>query len=391
MRSTRDLSFKSKMLLYAASTTGMALVLCSAAVMTAKWVELRTDTPRDLAIEADILAMNLTAAVAFDDRKVAADTLAGLRADANVVMACLHKADGREFSKFVRPGSEDSRKRELETTGHKFVGDRLHMRRPVVLDAEEIGWVYVQYDLQEFYRDLVRLAGVIGIAMLLALMGAALVASKLQHVLTRPVTDLTRTAETIARDRNYSIRAVKQSGDELGTLADTFNDMLSTIEDRDRALRQAHDDLESLVKERTAALRASDKRLRGLIGDIDAIVWEADAETLHFSFVSERAETILGYPVSRWLDEPDFWVSIIHRDDRARAVAEYRGATRRREDHRFAYRAVAADGRVVWLRDIVRVIVLEDGNVQLRGLMVDITEQKRVEAELAKALASAEY
>jgi len=45
---------------------------------------------------------------------------------------------------------------------------------------------------------------------------------------------------------------------------------------------------------------------RELLDDLDAIVWEADPQTVQFSFVSQKAERLLGYPVRRWLDEPDF-------------------------------------------------------------------------------------
>ncbi len=65
-----------------------------------------------------------------------------------------------------------------------------------------------------------------------------------------------------------------------------------------------------------AAHQESEQRYRDLIQGLDAIVWEADARTLTFSFVSRRAETVLGYPVERWLREPDFWARRIHPDDR---------------------------------------------------------------------------
>ena len=50
------------------------------------------------------------------------------------------------------------------------------------------------------------------------------------------------------------------------------------------------------------------ERCHFLINGLDAILWEADPNTLQFSFGSERAEAILGYPVEQWLKEPNFWV-----------------------------------------------------------------------------------
>ena len=126
---------------------------------------------------------------------------------------------------------------------------------------------------------------------------------------------------------------------------------------------------------------------RELLESLQTIVWEADAATWQFLYVSQWAEAILGYPVEQWLNKPNFWVDHIHPEDRERAVACCREATARGEDHEFEYRAVAADGRAVWFRDIVRVIKDKEGRPQkLRGVMVDITERKHAEEEVQHQL-----
>jgi diguanylate cyclase (GGDEF)-like protein/PAS domain S-box-containing protein len=113
-----------------------------------------------------------------------------------------------------------------------------------------------------------------------------------------------------------------------------------------------------------------------ILHGVDAIVWEADPATLRFSFVSDTAEKLLGYPVERWY-ERDFWAEHIHPDDRERAVSECASAVERGEDHELTYRCLAADGRVVWIRDVVRV-----EPEALRGVMSDITAQREVEDDL---------
>jgi len=133
-------------------------------------------------------------------------------------------------------------------------------------------------------------------------------------------------------------------------------------------------------------LRESTERYQHLVEGLDAIVWEADARSLQFTYVSRRAESILGYPVSQWLEDANFWVEHIHPEDRERSVELCRRATAQGEDHRFVYRAIAADGHTVWLRDHARVVLNELGEIsQLRGLMVDITEAKAIEESLKKS------
>jgi PAS domain S-box-containing protein len=135
-----------------------------------------------------------------------------------------------------------------------------------------------------------------------------------------------------------------------------------------------------------AARTESEKRFQDLVQGLDAIVWEADAATLRFSFVSQRAQTVLGFPPERWLAESEFFTTRIHPEDRAKAMATCRAALARGEDHELEYRAVRATGDIVWLRDIVHVVPAAAGRAgQLRGLTVDLTELKRADEALRQS------
>ena len=132
-------------------------------------------------------------------------------------------------------------------------------------------------------------------------------------------------------------------------------------------------------------LRQSQQNYSALVNSIDGIVWEADAQTLRFSFVSQQAQRLLGYPVESWLGESTFWKDHIHPDDREWAVDFCVTATREKRAHDFEYRMLAADGRTVWVRDIVSVAVENNQPVRLRGITVDITERKLAEKALQES------
>jgi len=119
---------------------------------------------------------------------------------------------------------------------------------------------------------------------------------------------------------------------------------------------------------------------RALPADACAIVWEGDAQTFAFGYVSPGAEAILGYPARRWIDEPTFWADVVvHPEDREDAIAYCALATGKGADHVFEYRARAANGQLVWLRDVVKVVFGARGvPARLRGIMIDVTEQKRL-------------
>lgn len=120
-----------------------------------------------------------------------------------------------------------------------------------------------------------------------------------------------------------------------------------------------------------------EQRAEQILADRRAIVWEGDAATFQFSYVGRAAEHLLGYPRRRWTDEPTFWGdTVVHPSDRDEAIAFCAIATGKCQDHDFVYRAVRADGSVVWLHDIVQVIKGSKGVAErLRGIMIDVTDQ----------------
>ncbi len=131
-------------------------------------------------------------------------------------------------------------------------------------------------------------------------------------------------------------------------------------------------------------IKESHENYESLVNTIDGIVWEADAQTFEFNFVSHQAERLLGYPVERWVNEPGFWKEHIHEEDRTWAVDFCIQQTRLKKAHEFEYRMIASDGKPIWLRDLVTVLVEDDKPVKLRGIMVDITERKKAEDEILK-------
>lgn len=123
-------------------------------------------------------------------------------------------------------------------------------------------------------------------------------------------------------------------------------------------------------------------RYKDLIDSINGMVWEADASTGQFTFMSRQAEAILGYPIEQWLSSPTFWVDHIHPEDRNWAPQYCLEEARKHRAHTFDYRMLAADGRTVWIRDLVSVFVENERVTKLRGIMEDITERKRIEDSL---------
>jgi PAS domain S-box-containing protein len=120
--------------------------------------------------------------------------------------------------------------------------------------------------------------------------------------------------------------------------------------------------------------------MRRVLEEVGAIVWEGDPQTYAFTYVSPAAERLLGYPAERWIEDPGFWVNHIHPDDREWVLGYCLEKTARIEEHEFDYRMLAASGKVVWLRDVVRVESENGRPIRSVGVMVDVTSLKEAEA-----------
>ncbi len=162
------------------------------------------------------------------------------------------------------------------------------------------------------------------------------------------------------------------NGDEFTSV------MLKDISDRKRLEEQK----QKLINEITE----SRNKFESLVQSIEGIFWESNVDTFEFTYISPQTKNLLGYEPEDWYGSPTFWQDHIYEDDKKKAVEYCHLKTLQGENHNFEYRMVASDGRIVWIRDIVTVVKHEDKPAWLRGLMMDITVQKKSEEEKLLAL-----
>jgi diguanylate cyclase (GGDEF)-like protein/PAS domain S-box-containing protein len=141
------------------------------------------------------------------------------------------------------------------------------------------------------------------------------------------------------------------------------------------------------LKRSNLKLAARERQFRKLVQTQSAIVWRADPVTFKFLFVSAEALSILGYPIKQWLEEPDFWQKHLHEDDKETVlnVCAQGVISTNNQSYDQEYRMIAADGHIVWLRDIATLVVEAGVITELYGFMIDITRQKHSEEQLRLA------
>ena len=254
----RNLAVRHKLRLIIIFTGCFALALSSSAVVVYDQLVARSDMRNDLGVLAEIVGSNSTAAVSFRDQRAAEEILSGLKAKRHIVAATIYSDDGKPFASYHRDGAAPRAAPPLRSDGTWIEGDRLLVYRSIFLNQQAAGMVYLESDLGELHERLTRFVWMVLVILLITAALAVAWASRLQRVVSEPIAHLADIAKRVSKDKNYSVRAVKQADDDLGQLIDTFNGMLFEIESRDAELLHKRDWLEQEVATRTAVIAGTD-------------------------------------------------------------------------------------------------------------------------------------
>jgi signal transduction histidine kinase/DNA-binding response OmpR family regulator len=209
-----------------------------------------------LAANADSLGLATAASLAFDDKKFAEQMLGTIRSERYVMAAVLYDKSGRIFAEYRRSGVGASFKtpgwREEGTT---FDEESLTLHKDILIDGTKTGSIAVVSDLSELESKM-RQYRVLSISVLLvSMLITFMISSRLVGLITQPILMLAEVTGRVSAQKDYTLRAVSASGDEVGKLVEGFNQMLAGIQERDAALQSAKDQLEIRVQQRTEELR----------------------------------------------------------------------------------------------------------------------------------------
>lgn len=248
-------SIKAKLMLIIMAASGTALLMACTAFITYDLFSLRQNLVRELDIAARFLGSACDAMISFGRADEATDALKTFSDQPEVVMAAIYSANGvfafypsnSHTAKIVPSGPGEA--------GHRFEGGFLHVTHDIMSGGEKIGAIYVRSNMSHAKAMPFRYLGIAGLVMIAASLSALWVSSILQKEISQPLNELLRVSESVGSKQDYSMRAAKETEDEVGKLVDGFNSMLSQVQARDTALQRAQEDLERKVDERTKDLQ----------------------------------------------------------------------------------------------------------------------------------------
>ena len=243
-------SIKQKLIFMVMVTTTLALLLISVVFVVYYIIESKQRMVQEMTVLAKVIGNRSTAAILYDDSRLAQENLSALTEKKSIVLSCIYKTDGSVFAYYSVRKVENPCP-EIVADGYNFSSNELRVYQGIVLENERIGTIMIEADLVEIRNNLLRYALYVVILGLLTILVSYIVSAKLQALISSPIFHLVDTAKAISGSGNYSFRAIKTSSDELGILVDAFNRMVSQVQERDKQLLGSKADLEKRVAERT--------------------------------------------------------------------------------------------------------------------------------------------
>jgi two-component system sensor histidine kinase/response regulator len=250
----KDVSIQTKLAFLLFGASFFALVLASVGFGIYERSNFRADMERELSTLADILGANTAASLAFDDQKTADEMLKALRAERNILAACLYDNRGQVFAQYRRADIRiDFKMQPLQRDGAYFGPQSLALFRAVSVNNEKVGTIELISDLSGFSAKMLQYLKISALVMLFAVFVTYLISARFLRTITSPLLQLAAVAGRVSQEEDYSLRAIPRGNGEIGLVIRAFNQMLDRLQQRDRALLSSNDELELRVQQRTAA------------------------------------------------------------------------------------------------------------------------------------------
>ncbi len=262
LRNLRGSSIQHKLIVVITVTACLAQWLTCLAFLSYQALTTEQRVREGISTLGAILAAGSTAPLVFENAVAAQETLRQIDADQMVRAAALFRADGLLFATYQKSGATlGPPPTHPEGAAYRQSGNMVESFVAVYHDGARVGTLYLQADLRGWRATLLRY---LLLTMAFAAGGTLLtiaVSARLQRLISRPILELANVARQISEDKNYTVRARKYDDDEIGSLFDAFNGMLSVIEMRDAELARQRERLEGQVAARTADLVSLNREL----------------------------------------------------------------------------------------------------------------------------------
>ena len=350
-----------------------------------------------------VTALSVAPELSRSDRAAVAAAMSALRSNPDLVYLVLLDAQGNVFASFNElvareAGFQNLNMSPLEVPqramqagrvahapGREVVGgmaaggDIYQTMTPVVDRGRPVGRLYVGMSLEGANADAARSRAAIAAVTVVAFIIGTMAVFALSTFITGPLQRIVETAEEIA-EGDFSQRARVTTGGEVGQLATSFNAMVDRLAGAYGQLEELNRTLEARVDERTAELTLSEERYRLLVERNLAGVYIADEDGTVID-CNDACARMFGFDSRDELLREKGRIEYMHEHERDSLIR------RLREESAVANQEVELRARgnaSVWaLENVRRIVPPEGGAPLLEGILLDISDRKRAEEDIA--------
>ncbi|MFD2147665.1 PAS domain S-box protein [Mucilaginibacter antarcticus] len=266
----------------------LLLIMCGV-YMLFEYTSYKNTLKSSVSSLSTVIANNSSAALAFQSHADATEILSALKADKNVVAACLYNSDGSLFASYPAHAPADLFPAKPGKEGSGFENDYFIVFQPVYQKDTVLGTLYLKTTMSVIYEQITNFMMVAIIMIVGLLLIAYILSLQVQKIISEPIMSLKSTATVVSEDNNYTVRAVKASDDELGALTDTFNKMLDQIEIQNIEISDAAAENAKLA----AIVESSSDAIIGMTLDGMINSWNEAAERM-FKY---KADEVIGHSI----------------------------------------------------------------------------------------------
>ena len=254
MSTIPDIVVKRKLTWFAVTCSAIALLLACGALLYMETEASDVASAYSLSNVAQMLDAQSRNALSAKNSVLATDLFNTLSRVPAIAAAALYTEDERVLASYLRNQNEAPTPRSLPADGLQKDTLFLTLTAPIGVDGKRIGSLYIRSDRSSLLRHVQQFLTVMLVVLLISSLIIFKIFSRLQRRIFNPILQLARTISLVSKDKNYTVRALKQPGDELGALTDGFNAMLGQVQQRDATLEKARVELEHRMQDRTSKL-----------------------------------------------------------------------------------------------------------------------------------------
>ncbi|MGJ0535048.1 MAG: methyl-accepting chemotaxis protein [Methylocystis sp.] len=227
-----------KLTLITVLASAIALLLAGVIIVAYDSVAYRTQQRQDVAVRANIVASNVSAALVFGDPKAAQEYLQALRSNPDIKAAAVYTDQGELFTQYLSADTSTPPPPRALPQGTLFRNNELTIFWPIMEKMHQVGMVYMRVQTEPLINRVVRYGSIILLVMLGSLAITLPVSRRLHAVIVEPLRDMTEDARQIAAGE-IVVRPIKQPRhDEIGFLEDKFREMAASLHEKATIGRQ---------------------------------------------------------------------------------------------------------------------------------------------------------